>query len=125
MKGPFERLKYDLRRVWECPECHHKERAAGTVTVVVCRCQTKKKDPLDRVVMKLVEDRIQRRLPAFVPPADEEEPVAEAVDAATEETATEETTTSEEKTAEATTIKNSGAETATSGEASTDASPTE
>lgn len=72
MKGPFERLKYDLRRVWECPECHHKERADGTVTTLVCRCQAQK-DPLNRVVMKLVEDRAQRRFPAFVPPVEVEE----------------------------------------------------
>lgn len=67
MKGPFERLKYDLRRVWECPECHHKERVDGTVTTVLCRCQAKKDFP-DQVVMTLVEDRIQRRFPIFVPP---------------------------------------------------------
>lgn len=72
MKGPYERLKYDLRRIWECPECHHKERADGTVTTLVCRCQAQK-DPLDRVVMKLVEDRIQRRFPVFVPPTEAEE----------------------------------------------------
>lgn len=69
MKGPFERLKYDFRRVWECPACHHKERADGTVTTLVCRCQATK-DMLDRVVMKLVEDRAQRRFPIFVPPID-------------------------------------------------------
>ncbi|MDA1049908.1 MAG: hypothetical protein O3C40_05445 [Planctomycetota bacterium] len=84
MKGPFERLKYDLRRVWECPECHHKERADGTVTTLVCRCQAKK-EPLARVVMKLVEDRIQRRLPVFVPPIEVEEAeiVATLLDAST------------------------------------------
>ena len=77
MKGPFERLKYDLRRVWECPECHHRERADGTVTTLVCRCQATK-EPQQRVVMKLVDDRIQRRLPVFVPPAEVEEPEAAA-----------------------------------------------
>ena len=75
MKGPFERLKYDLRRVWECPVCHHRERAGGTVTTFVCRCQASK-DSLDRVVMKLVEDRTQRRLPMFVPPTEETQPEA-------------------------------------------------
>ena len=73
MKGPFERLKYDLRRVWECPVCHHRERADGTVTTLVCRCQATKESQ-ERVVMKLVEDRIQRRVPVFVPPTDAEEP---------------------------------------------------
>jgi hypothetical protein len=84
MKGPFERLKYDLRRVWECPECHHKERADGTVTTLVCRCQANK-EPHERVVMKLVEDRIQRRLPAFVRPAEIEEPESPIAAAAPED----------------------------------------
>lgn len=85
MKGPFERLKYDLRRVYECPECHHKERAHGTVTVVLCRCQQKKKDPLDRIAMKLVEDRIIRRLPEFVPPIEVEVPEPTLAEHTTEE----------------------------------------
>ena len=38
MKGPYERLKYDLRRVWECPVCHRRERTEGLVTSVGCRC---------------------------------------------------------------------------------------
>lgn len=59
MKGPYERLKYDLRRVWECPECHHRERADGTVTYLFCRCQRKKKWN-ERVAMKLIDDRIRR-----------------------------------------------------------------
>ncbi|MBI2479261.1 MAG: hypothetical protein HYV60_11695 [Planctomycetia bacterium] len=84
MKGPFERLKYDLRRVWECPECHHRERADGTVTTLVCRCQSQK-DLFNRVAMKLVEDRIQRRFPVFVPPADAEEVDAAAVAVSAEE----------------------------------------
>ena len=78
MKGPFERLKYDLRRVWECPACHHKERADGTVTTLVCRCQATK-EPQSRVVMRLIEDRIQRRLPAFVRPPESEAPEAAIV----------------------------------------------
>jgi len=86
MKGPFERLKYDLRRVWECPECHHKERADGTVTTLVCRCQATK-EPQTRVVMKLLEDRIQRRLPAFVAPSEVEEPEAAVVAALPEDPA--------------------------------------
>ncbi len=65
MKGPYERLKYDLRRIWECPVCHHRERANGSITALFCSCQDKV-DPLERVAMKLVEDRIQRRIPAVV-----------------------------------------------------------
>jgi len=59
MKGPYERHKYDLRRLWECPACHHKERTAGTVTSLYCRCQ-QKKPPTERVVMKLLEDGVRR-----------------------------------------------------------------
>ncbi len=104
MKGPFERLKYDLRRVWECPECRHKERADGTVTTVVCRCQANKESH-HRVVMKLVEDRIQRRLPAFVQPAEVEEPeaaveVAPPEDAQAEVAATQDTESAEESQSE-------------------------
>lgn len=39
MKGPYERLKYDLRRVWECPACQQRTRTSGMVNAVLCRCQ--------------------------------------------------------------------------------------
>lgn len=58
MKGPYERLRYDLRRVWECPVCHHKERTEGTVTVMFCKCQEKSESP--PVAMKLIEDGPRR-----------------------------------------------------------------
>ena len=60
MKGPYERLKYDLRRVWECPVCHHRERSPGDVTAIVCRCQEKQPRP---VFMKLTEDGVRRNVP--------------------------------------------------------------
>ena len=54
MKGPFERLRYDLRRVWECPLCHHKVNTLGTVTAQLCDCQ---QDETTRTVsMHLIED---------------------------------------------------------------------
>ena len=59
MKGPYERLKYDLRRVWECPVCKRRERTAGTVTYRHCQCRMKQVDG-QPVVMKLVEDGVQR-----------------------------------------------------------------
>lgn len=59
MKGPYERLKYDLRRVWECPKCHHKDRTSGKVTCRLCACQDDL-PPGQRVWMKLVEDGIRR-----------------------------------------------------------------
>jgi hypothetical protein len=59
MKGPGERLKYDLFRVWECPVCHHRERTLGDRTSCLCRCQRKQK-PTERVWMKLLEDGVRR-----------------------------------------------------------------
>ena len=38
MRGPFERLKYDLRRLWECPKCKRRERTPGQTTSQFCRC---------------------------------------------------------------------------------------
>jgi hypothetical protein len=65
MKGPYERLKYDLRRVWECPACQRRERTAGTVTFRHCGCRVKQMDG-QMVVMKLVEDGVQRLGPDVV-----------------------------------------------------------
>lgn len=39
MRGPFERLKYDMRRVWECPSCNRRVYSGGDVTSRVCECQ--------------------------------------------------------------------------------------
>ena len=85
MKGPFERLKYDLRRLWECPVCKHRERTSGSVTFRHCGCQLKQLDG-QPVVMKLVEDGVQRVGPSIViehellappaPPAQSSEPLA-------------------------------------------------
>jgi hypothetical protein len=66
MKGPSERLKYDLRRLWECPVCKHRERTPGTVTFRHCSCQMKNLDGRP-VVMKLVQDGVQRLAPPLVP----------------------------------------------------------
>jgi hypothetical protein len=58
MKGPYERLKYDMRRLWECPVCQHRERTGGEVTALVCRCQ--KDTPMtQQKCMLLVEDGIR------------------------------------------------------------------
>src|SRR4051812_12404054 len=59
MRGPHERLKYDLRRLWECPVCTRRERTAGTVTFRFCQCRMKQLDGQPEV-MKLVEDGVQR-----------------------------------------------------------------
>lgn len=60
MKGPYERLKYDMRRVWECPDCHRRERTGGEITYRWCRCQ-EKKPPQEQTPMRLIEDGIRRR----------------------------------------------------------------
>jgi hypothetical protein len=67
MKGPYERLKYSLQRVWECPACKRRERTAGSVTFRHCTCQMKQIDGRP-VVMKLVEDGAQRLSPPRVVP---------------------------------------------------------
>lgn len=71
MRGPFERLKYDLRRVWECPACGHKERTDGAVTARTCRCGSLPPGAAP-VNMRLISDgavRVQPpfRMPVFEP----------------------------------------------------------
>jgi hypothetical protein len=65
MKGPYQRLKFDLRRLWECPACHRRERTAGTVTFRHCLCQIQQLDGKP-IVMKLVADGVQRLVPPVV-----------------------------------------------------------
>lgn len=71
MKGPYQRLKYDGRRVWECPRCHHRQRAEGTVTSWICRCQSNE-PASNRVVMRLVEEGFQQYQPRVMPLAPRE-----------------------------------------------------
>lgn len=59
MKGPYERLKYDMRRVWECPVCHHRTRSSGESVTSLCNCQKEVPGP-KQVWMKLLEDGIRR-----------------------------------------------------------------
>ncbi len=63
MKGPFERLKYDLRRLWECPLCKRKERSDGTVTSRFCTCPGKSPPGNQRTAMKLLEEAGHRAVP--------------------------------------------------------------
>jgi hypothetical protein len=70
MRGPGERLKYDFRRVWECPVCRHRERTGGDVTFRLCACQ-RKVDPPNRAWMKLVQEggrRAESAKPEISPP---------------------------------------------------------
>ena len=77
MKGPHERLKYDLRRLWECPVCKRRERVAASQTFRFCNCQLKQADG-KLVVMKLIQDGVQRLTPAIA--IKHEEPVAVSVE---------------------------------------------
>lgn len=72
MRGPFERLKYDLRRVWECPQCGQKQRTDGSVTTMFCRCGKPNTNPA--VAMKLIGDGPRRLVPRVAPPPREPEP---------------------------------------------------
>jgi hypothetical protein len=67
VKGPFERLKYDPRRLWECPVCNHRERAPGTVTTRLCPCQAKE-EPLKHRYMRLLEEGYRRVETTMRPP---------------------------------------------------------
>jgi len=62
MKGPKERLKYNLHRVWECPDCHSRLRTSGDVTHTTCKCQSKLLLTEQRC-MTLLEDGVRRVLP--------------------------------------------------------------
>jgi hypothetical protein len=78
MKGPYERLKYDLRRLWECPVCKRRERLPPSVTFRHCLCQMKQPDG-QPVVMKLIADGVQRLVPPIVIPH-EQAPLPAAID---------------------------------------------
>ena len=67
MKGPYERLKYDLRRLWECPVCKRRERTPGTVTSRFCPCPTKQEGG-QPISMKLIADGPQRLVPVIARP---------------------------------------------------------
>jgi hypothetical protein len=75
MKGPYQRLKYDLRRLWECPVCRRHERTDGTLTYCFCPCRQKQPGG-SPVAMKLVEDGLQRLVPPIVLVHEPLEPVA-------------------------------------------------
>ncbi len=62
MKGPGGRLRFDIRRVWECPACHRRELTAGDVVYRLCTCSTKSNPPRQNW-MKLIEERPVRPVP--------------------------------------------------------------
>lgn len=82
MKGPQERLKYDLRRLWECPVCKRRERVAASQTFRFCQCQLKQADGKP-VVMKLLQDGVQRLVPVVTIKHEQALPVSEQSSAST------------------------------------------
>ena len=78
MKGPHERLKYDLRRLWECPICKRRERTPGSVTFRHCSCRMKQLDGKP-VVMQLIDDDVQRLAPAVTIQHRPEDPAPQEV----------------------------------------------
>lgn len=76
MKGPYERLKYDLRRLWECPQCHRRDRTDGSVTYCFCSCQVKGGG--QPIPMKLLEEAGHRTVSPIVPKISEDVPTLEA-----------------------------------------------
>jgi hypothetical protein len=60
MRGPYERTKYDLRRVWECPHCKQKLRTEGHVTSQFCKCRQTPETPSLLLPMRLVGDGPRR-----------------------------------------------------------------
>ncbi|HZL88625.1 MAG TPA: hypothetical protein VFB96_09655 [Pirellulaceae bacterium] len=77
MKGPYERLKYDLRRLWECPQCRRRERTDGAVTFRQCACQSKT-DGGQPIAMLLLEESGHRTVPPIVPKINDEPPTVTA-----------------------------------------------
>ncbi|MFT5525968.1 MAG: hypothetical protein ACI9G1_001100 [Pirellulaceae bacterium] len=62
MKGPYERSKYDFHRVWECPQCHQRERSTGGATYAFCA--KKQNGILCDAPMTLAEDEPRLRIHA-------------------------------------------------------------
>lgn len=65
MKGPYERLKYELRRLWQCPLCHRREWTTGAETTRFCTCPPAKGEPARSgparaTSMHLIEDGARR-----------------------------------------------------------------
>jgi len=71
MKGPDQRIKLDVRREWECPQCQTRRRAPGDIVSLRCTCQP------DGVQMCLVEQagtpRVIRVLNEFQAEAETDE----------------------------------------------------
>jgi len=63
MKGPGGRLKFDVRRAWECPRCRRRDRLSGHVAQRACpKCSVEQP-----VWMALIEERPARPAKASSP----------------------------------------------------------
>ena len=78
MKGPGGRLRFDIRRVWECPVCHRRELTSGDVVTRLCTCSAKS-DPPRQNWMKLIESKPARPAPPppTIPPVEDAAQVVE------------------------------------------------
>ncbi len=62
MKGPGNRLKFTIRRAWECPRCRRRTVTPGSVVYHACTC-TAADAPGGPVWMRLVADPLPPRKP--------------------------------------------------------------
>jgi hypothetical protein len=62
IKGPGHRIKFDVRRVWECPICRRRVRTGGHVVNLRCDCRAAR-EAVPAVWMKLVEESRQPAAP--------------------------------------------------------------
>ena len=79
MKGPGGRLKFDIRRLWECPACHRRELTAGDVVTRLCACSAKSEPPRQNW-MKLIEQKPAKPAPLPPPPSAPVETVTQVVE---------------------------------------------
>jgi hypothetical protein len=56
MKGPGNRNRHDVRRLWQCPACGRREKTGGQVVCLRCTCVAAGQLP-GGPWMRLVEDR--------------------------------------------------------------------
>jgi hypothetical protein len=58
MKGPGNRIKFVIRRVWECPQCARRLLTPGSVAQQPCNCRPP--DPEGGPVwMRLIKDALR------------------------------------------------------------------
>ena len=80
MKGPGGRLRFDIRRVWECSVCHRRDLTNGDVVNMLCTCSART-DPPRQNWMKLIETKPARPVPP-PPPSPPAEQVSAPPEAA-------------------------------------------